>query len=73
MGITQHVNGTDNVFALSNLALLTGNLGRANTGINPLRGQNNVQGASDMGALPDLYPGYQSIDDAREKFEKMEL
>ncbi|HIH61418.1 MAG TPA: formate dehydrogenase subunit alpha [Methanobacteriales archaeon] len=70
MGITQHFNGTDNVFALSNLALLTGNLGRANTGINPLRGQNNVQGASDMGALPDLYPGYQSIDDAREKFEK---
>lgn len=70
MGITQHINGTDNVFALSNLALLTGNLGRANTGINPLRGQNNVQGASDMGALPDLYPGYQSIVDAREKFEK---
>ncbi|MDI9624301.1 MAG: formate dehydrogenase subunit alpha [Methanothermobacter sp.] len=70
MGITQHVNGTDNVFALSNLALLTGNVGRVNTGINPLRGQNNVQGASDMGALPDMYPGYQSINDFREKFEK---
>ncbi|MGB9845713.1 formate dehydrogenase subunit alpha [Methanothermobacter tenebrarum] len=70
MGITQHVNGTDNVFALSNLALLTGNVGRVNTGINPLRGQNNVQGSSDMGALPDMYPGYQSIDNHREKFEK---
>jgi len=69
MGITQHINGTDNVFALSNLALLTSNLGRAHTGVNPLRGQNNVQGSSDMGALPNLYPGYQPLEDAKEKFE----
>ncbi len=72
MGITQHINGTDNVIALSNLALLTGNVGRPHAGVNPLRGQNNVQGASDMGALPDFYPGYQSIEDlkVRKKFEE---
>lgn len=64
MGITQHVDGTCNVIALSNLALLTGNLGKPSAGINPLRGQNNVQGACDMGALPDLLPGYQSMDDS---------
>lgn len=62
MGITQHVDGTANVIALSNLALLTGNLGKPSAGINPLRGQNNVQGACDMGALPDLLPGYQGLD-----------
>jgi formate dehydrogenase alpha subunit len=63
MGITQHVSGTDNVKSLANLAMLTGNVGRPSTGVNPLRGQNNVQGACDMGALPDVYPGYRKVDD----------
>ena len=63
MGITQHSHGTEHVLALSNLALLTGNLGRPGTGVNPLRGQNNVQGACDMGALPDVFPGYQAVAD----------
>jgi formate dehydrogenase alpha subunit len=62
MGITQHTNGTDNVNAIANLALLTGNIGRESTGINPLRGQNNVQGACDAGALPNVYPGYQLVE-----------
>jgi len=71
MGITQHTHGTDNVLAVSNLALLTGNVGKPSTGVNPLRGQNNVQGACDMGALPNVLPGYQKVDDpqARRKFE----
>ena len=71
MGITQHTTGTDNVLATSNLALLTGNVGKLSTGVNPLRGQNNVQGACDMGALPNVYPGYQKVNDpdARKKFE----
>jgi formate dehydrogenase alpha subunit len=63
MGITQHSHGTEHVLACSNLALLTGNLGRAGVGVNPLRGQNNVQGACDMGALPDVYTGYQAVGD----------
>jgi len=72
MGITQHTTGVDNVKSLANLAMLTGNLGRPSTGVNPLRGQNNVQGACDVGALPNVYPGYQSVaDDAvAEKFEE---
>ena len=57
MGITQHSHGTDNVLAVSNLALLTGNIGKEASGVNPLRGQNNVQGACDMGGLPNVYPG----------------
>ncbi|MEW6754779.1 MAG: formate dehydrogenase subunit alpha [Candidatus Latescibacterota bacterium] len=65
MGITQHTCGTDNVLAVANLAMLTGNLGRQSAGVNPLRGQNNVQGACDMGALPNLYPGYQRVGDAQ--------
>jgi formate dehydrogenase alpha subunit len=71
MGITQHTHGTDNVMALANLAMLTGNVGKPGTGVNPLRGQNNVQGACDMGALPNVYPGYQGVGDEviREKFE----
>lgn len=71
MGITQHTHGTDNVLAISNLALLTGNIGKRSSGVNPLRGQNNVQGACDMGALPNVYPGYQRVDDPeiRGKFE----
>ena len=63
MGMSQHRCGTDNVHALLNLALLTGNVGRRGTGVNPLRGQNNVQGASDVGALPGTLPGYRDIDD----------
>jgi len=69
MGITQHVTGTDNVKSLANLAMLCGNLGIEGGGVNPLRGQNNVQGACDMGGLPDVYSGYQKVIDpaAREK------
>ncbi len=72
MGITQHTHGTDNVMTVANLAMLTGNIGKPGSGVNPLRGQNNVQGACDMGALPNVYPGYQSVADqtAKEKFEK---
>lgn len=70
MGITQHTTGTDNVQALANLALATGNIGREGTGVYPLRGHQNVQGACDMGALPDLYSGYQRVVQAREKFEQ---
>ena len=71
MGITQHSHGTDNVIATANLAMLTGNIGKPSTGVNPLRGQNNVQGACDLGALPDVYTGYQRVADpaSREKFE----
>ncbi|RJX17102.1 MAG: formate dehydrogenase subunit alpha [Ammonifex sp.] len=61
MGITQHTTGTDNVLALANLAMLTGNVGLESGGVYPLRGQNNVQGACDMGALPDSLPGYQKL------------
>ena len=67
MGISQHTTGSDNSFALINLALLTGNIGRPGTGLNPLRGQNNVQGASDMGAIPMYYPGYASVSDPEER------
>ncbi|MBN2500551.1 MAG: molybdopterin-dependent oxidoreductase [Anaerolineales bacterium] len=71
MGITQHTHGTDNVFATANLAMLTGSIGKPSTGVNPLRGQNNVQGACDMGGLPNVYPGYQKVTDpaAKAKFE----
>ncbi|MGB9715015.1 MAG: formate dehydrogenase subunit alpha [Thermodesulfovibrionales bacterium] len=72
MGITQHTHGTENVYSIANLAMMTGNLGRESTGVNPLRGQNNVQGACDMGCLPDFYPGYQKVNlsGVKEKFEK---
>ena len=63
MGITQHSTGTDNVQAISNLALICGHLGKPGTGVMPLRGQNNVQGACDMGALAEFYPGYKKADD----------
>ena len=71
MGITQHTHGTDNVIATANLAMLTGNVGKAAVGVNPLMGQNNVQGACDMGALPNVYTDYQAVTDAdaRKKFE----
>ncbi len=63
LGITEHTSGTSNVKALANLVMATGNVGRPSSGINPLRGQNNVQGACDMGALPNVFPGYQSVAD----------
>jgi formate dehydrogenase alpha subunit len=71
MGITQHTTGTDNVMALANLAMAAGHIGKASSGVNPLRGQNNVQGACDVGALPNVFTGYQSVLDeaARSKFE----
>jgi formate dehydrogenase alpha subunit len=73
MGITQHAHGTDNVFSIANLALMTGNLGKASSGVNPLRGQNNVQGSTDMGCVPNLYPGYQrvTIPGVRQRFEDL--
>ena len=72
LGITEHVCGTYNVMSIANLAMLTGHLGRPGTGVNPIRGQNNVQGACDMGALPNVYSGYQPVinPDVRAKFEK---
>jgi len=72
MGITQHTTGTDNVRCCANLAMLTGNIGKESTGVNPLRGQNNVQGACDMGALPNVYSGYQLVADEQiaDKFSK---
>ena len=72
LGIPEHSHGTDNAMSLIHLALLTGHIGRKGTGLNPLRGQNNVQGASDSGAMPWHYPGYQRVDDedAARKFEK---
>lgn len=72
MGITQHTTGVDNVKSLANLAMVTGHLGFECTGVNPLRGQNNVQGSCDAGALPNVYSGYQQVaDDAqRKKFEQ---
>ncbi len=72
LGITEHICGTKNVMSTANLAMLTGHLGRGSVGVNPIRGQNNVQGACDMGALPNVYSGYQAVmnKDAREKHEK---
>ena len=72
LGITEHHNAVDNVLALINLALLTGHVGRYGSGVNPLRGQNNVQGGGDMGAIPDRLPGFQHVEnpDLRAKFER---
>jgi formate dehydrogenase alpha subunit len=71
MGITQHSHGTDNVMSVANLAMLTGNVGREGTGVNPLGGQNNVRGACDMGALPNVYSGYQKVasEEVKKRFE----
>ena len=71
MGITQHRTGTHNVMSCANLQMLLGNMGVPGGGVNPLRGQNNVQGACDMGGLPNVYSGYQqvAVDDVRKKFE----
>ncbi len=72
IGITEFGHGTDNVMAVGNLAMLTGNIGKPGAGVNPLRGQNNVQGACDMGALPGVYSGYQPVSDpaTQEKFTR---
>ncbi|RUM88628.1 MAG: formate dehydrogenase subunit alpha [Thermodesulfatator sp.] len=72
LGVTEHKGGTAGVMALANLVLATGHVGRPHNGINPLRGQNNVQGACDMGTLPYIFPGYLSTDDseARERFAR---
>ncbi len=72
LGITEHICGVENVQCLCNLALMTGNIGREGTGINPMRGQNNIQGAGDSGALPNNYVGFQAVDDPanQEKFTK---
>jgi len=72
LGITEHITGTANVMSLGNMAMLTGNVGRQSTGVMPLRGQNNVQGACDMGALPNNYVGYQAVTDPniQSKFEQ---
>jgi formate dehydrogenase major subunit len=71
LGITQHSTAVDNVKSLANLSMLCGQIGRPSTGVNPLRGQNNVQGACDMGGLPNVYPGYQVVTsaDVQQKFE----
>lgn len=69
LGMTEHSHGSEGVMSLSSLALLTGNVGRPGTGINPLRGQNNVQGSCDMGALPNVYTNYQSVSDPERRLE----
>jgi predicted molibdopterin-dependent oxidoreductase YjgC len=73
LGITEHICGVDNVQSLCNLALMTGNIGREGTGINPMRGQNNIQGAGDSGAVPNNFPGFQPANapEAQEKFNKL--
>ena len=73
MGITQHTTGVDNVLSVANLMMLTGNIGKPGSGVNPLRGQNNVQGACDMGCLPDLFSGYQKVSDAECRQRMMNL
>ncbi|MBI4745950.1 MAG: formate dehydrogenase subunit alpha, partial [Deltaproteobacteria bacterium] len=72
MGVTEHTNGVNGVLALSNLAMMTGNMGKPGAGMNPLRGQNNVQGACDMGCLPNVFPGYKTVTspENREVLEK---
>ena len=73
LGITEHHNAVDNVFALIDLALLTGHVGRYGSGLQPLRGQNNVQGGGDMGALPNKLPGFANVEDdeARARYERV--
>src|SRR5207249_8621007 len=73
MGISQHVHGTDNARCLIALALVTGQVGRPGTGLHPLRGQNNVQGASDVALIPMFYPDYKRVDsaDVRSQFEAL--
>ena len=73
LGVTEHSTGTEGVMCMSDMAVLCGKIGKSGCGVNPLRGQNNVQGACDMGAMPTDYPGYQKVDneEVREKFEKV--
>ncbi|MEK7449202.1 MAG: formate dehydrogenase subunit alpha, partial [Planctomycetota bacterium] len=73
MGITQHTTGTDNTMSLANLVMLCGQIGKLYSGLNPLRGQVNVQGACDVGCLPDVYPGYQAVNnpEIKKKFEAL--
>lgn len=73
MGITQHTVGVDNVKSVANLMMLTGNIGKPGSGVNPLRGQNNVQGACDMGCLPDVYSGYQKVTDQESRSKMMRM
>ena len=73
LGITEHICGVDNVQSLCNLVLMTGNIGREGTGINPMRGQNNIQGAGDCGALPNNYPGFQPVTDPANQAKFREL
>ena len=73
LGITEHICGVDNVQSLCNLVLMTGNIGREGTGINPMRGQNNIQGAGDSGALPNNYPGFQPVTDPHNQAKFKEL
>ena len=73
LGITEHICGVENVQSLCNLVLMTGNIGREGTGINPMRGQNNIQGAGDSGALPNNYPGFQSVMDEANQRKFKEL
>ncbi len=72
LGVTEHSTGTEGVMSMSNMAMMVGKLGREGCGVNPLRGQNNVQGACDMGAMPNKFPGYQDVtnDEVRRKFEQ---
>ena len=72
LGVTEHSTGTEGVMSMSNLAMMVGKIGRSGCGVNPLRGQNNVQGACDMGAMPGHFPGYQKVTDeaVMDKFEK---
>ena len=71
LGLTEHVQGTDGVMALVNLALLTGNIGKPGSGVNPLRGQNNVQGAAHMGCDPMVLPGSTPLESGRSAFERV--
>ncbi|MBP2144228.1 formate dehydrogenase major subunit [Methanococcus voltae] len=71
LGVTEYTFGVDNVKSCCNLAMITGNLGKRGAGVNPLRGQNNVQGACDMGALPNVYPGYQKVGEMTSKLEEL--
>jgi formate dehydrogenase (coenzyme F420) alpha subunit len=73
MGVTQHTVGVDNVKSIANLMMLTGNIGIPGSGVNPLRGQNNVQGASDMGCLPNVYSGYQNVTDEESRNKMMKI
>ena len=73
MGITQHSHGVDNVKACVNLQLITGNIGVEGGGVNPLRGQNNVQGACDMGGLPNVFTGYQPVDQPGRRREVLQV